>query len=98
MAPTIVIVSPSRSAHPSARSANGWRHSATATATLVSVCTTMARPMIAEQDGVERRADVEVARRAAPGLQVDDHHFEDEHDGGRPADDAACALASRAGR
>ena len=31
----IVIVMPSRSAQPSARSANVWRHSATATATLI---------------------------------------------------------------
>ena len=44
-----------------------------------------------EERRVERRRDVEVAGRAAPGLEVDEHHFQHEHDRGGPADDAADA-------
>ena len=67
----------------------GCRHNATATATVVSVCTTMASPMTVKSTPSKDRADVEVARRSAPRLQIDDHELEHQRDRGRPADDAA---------
>jgi hypothetical protein len=44
-APTMVSVIPRRSPHPSARSVNRCRHSATAAVTLTSVCSTIAAPI-----------------------------------------------------
>ena len=47
-APMIVSVMPRRSAHPSTWSLNRCRHSATATATLASVCSKIAAPITAK--------------------------------------------------
>ncbi len=42
----MVMIMPRRSAQPSASSSNVWRHKATATAIVTSVCSTMLAPMI----------------------------------------------------
>ena len=44
-----------------------------------------------EERGVERRANVEVTGRAAPGLQIDDADLEDQDNRGHPSDEPARA-------
>ena len=82
---------PSRIAQPAARSVNGCRHRATATAAAVTVCARIPRPHHREHGGIERRAGVEVAGGAAPGLHRDERHLPNEHrrrHPDRPAPDA----------
>jgi len=63
----IVMLIPRRSAHPSARSANVCRQKAMATPTLVSVCTTMAIPMIVKRiRNYDQTRNAALARRPVP--------------------------------
>ena len=89
IAPMMVMVMPKRSAHPIARSAKRCRHSATATAAVASVCAKIADAHDGEEHSVDERADVEVAGRAAPRLDVDDDDLEQQGDSRDPADDPA---------